>query len=95
LIDAGIAAKDDDSRSPIALGVGLVALRRPDLVLSAFEGRVDTDRAIELLRDAFDMLSEDFEEERFYVFVRKAFWAAPADSPRRRIAEALMVKLEF
>jgi len=95
LIDAGIAATDDDSRSPIALGVGLVALRRPDLVLSAFEGRVDADRAIELLRDAFDMLSEDFEEERFYVFVRKAFWAAPAESPRRRIAEALMVKLEF
>jgi hypothetical protein len=41
------------------------------------------------------MLSEDLEEERFYVFVRKAYWAAAPDSPKRRIAEALMVKLEF
>jgi hypothetical protein len=95
LLDAGIAAKDDELRAPVALAVGLVALRRPDLVLSTFEARPDADRAIELLADAFDMLSEDLEEELFYVFVRKAYWAAPADSPRRKIAEALMVKLEF
>jgi len=95
LLDTGIAAKDEESRSPIALGVGLVALRRPDLVLPALEARADLDAAIELLRDAFEMLAEELEEERFYVFVRKAYWAAAPDSPRRRIAEALMVKLEF
>jgi HEAT repeat protein len=95
LLDAGVAATGDETRSPVALGVGLVALRRPDLVLSTLETRADADRVIELLRDAFDMLAEDFEEERFYVFVRKAYWAAPANSPRRRVAEALMVKLEF
>ena len=95
LLDAGVAATGDETRSPVALGVGLVAVRRPDLVLSTLETRADADRVIELLRDAFDMLAEDFEEERFYVFVRKTYWAAPANSPRRRVAEALMVKLEF
>ena len=95
LLDAGVAAKEEEARSPIALGVGLVALRRPDLVLSALESRKDVDAVIELFRDAFEMLAEDFEEERFYMFVRKAYWAASPDSPRRRIAEALMVKLEF
>ena len=95
LLDAGIATKDGDAREAIALGVGLVALRRPDLVLSALESRADSGAVIELLADAFDTLAEEFEEERFYVFVRKAYWAAPLDSPRRRVAEALMVKLEF
>ena len=89
------ASTSDDVRSPVALGVGLVALRRPDLVLDAFDSRVDLDRACDLLQDAFDMLAEDFEEERFYAAVRKAYWAAPADSPRRRTAEAIMRKLEF
>jgi len=95
LMDAGIAAKEGETRDAIALGVGLVALRRPDLVLSALESRKDVDAAIELVKDAFETLAEDFEEERFYVFVRRAYYAAAPDSPRRRIAEALMVKLEF
>jgi hypothetical protein len=79
----------------VALGVGLVALRRPELVLGAFEARGELDRAVELLRDAFDMLAEDFEEERFYVAVRKAYWAAEPGSARRRVAEAIMRALEF
>ena len=95
LVDAGIATKDGDAREAIALSVGLVALRRPDLVLSSLENRADVGAAIELLADAFETLAEDFEEELFYVFVRKAYWAAAPDSPRRRVAEALMVKLEF
>jgi HEAT repeat protein len=95
LVDAGVAATSDASRSPIALGVGIVALRKPELVLNAFELRADLDAATELLRDAFDMLEEDFEEERFYVAVRQAYWAAPAGSARRRTAEALIQKLEF
>ena len=32
--------------------------------------------AVELLREAFDMLEEDFEEERFFVAVRRAYWAS-------------------
>ena len=51
--------------------------------------------AIELLREAFDMLEEDMEEERFYVTVRRAYWAAAASSPARKIADILIQKLEF
>ena len=51
--------------------------------------------AIELLRDAFDMLSEDFEEERFYVEVRRAYWAARRRIGAPQVTEALIQKLEF
>jgi HEAT repeat protein len=94
LVDAGVRA-GEPARSPIALGVGLIALRTPDIILRGFERRDDRDAAILLLRDAFDMLSEDFEEERFYVHIRRAFWAAPAGSPRRALAEVLIQRLEF
>jgi hypothetical protein len=65
------------------------------LILDAIEGRTDIAAAAELLRDAFDQLSEDFEEERFFVTVRTAYWAAAPDSPRRRAAEKLIEVLEF
>ena len=41
------------------------------------------------------MLEEDLEEERFFVTVRRAYWAAAAGSPGRRIADALIQQLEF
>ena len=41
------------------------------------------------------MLEEDFEEERFFVTVRRAYWAAAAGSPARKIAETLIQRLEF
>jgi hypothetical protein len=55
----------------------------------------DQDKAIELLRDAFDMLEEDFAEEMFYVAVRRAYWTAADGSAARRLAEAVLQKLEF
>ena len=48
-----------------------------------------------LLGEAFDMLEEDFEEERFYVAVRRAYWTAPQESPRRNITAALIQSLDF
>jgi HEAT repeat protein len=94
LIAAGIPA-NDPARAPIALGVGLIALRNPEAIMRVLESRPDHEAAIGLIRDAFDMLSEDFEEERFYVAVRRAFWAAAEGSPRRALAETLIQQLDF
>jgi hypothetical protein len=41
------------------------------------------------------MLEEDLEEEQFFVTVRRAYWAAAAASPARKVAGALIQKLEF
>jgi len=95
LLDAGVPAKDP-ARAPIALALGAVAFRHPTVLLDVLETRKDRDGAIELLRDAFDMLaSEDYALERFFVEVRHGYWAAPAGSPRRALFEALIQKLEF
>lgn len=94
LLDAGEPARDP-ARAAIALAVGHVALRAPGVVLETLETRTTSDAATAVLLDAFDMLSEDFEEERFFVEVRKAYWAAPEGSARRRVAQALINKLEF
>jgi HEAT repeat protein len=94
LLDAGVSAQDPE-RETIALTVGLVALRRPLLLLDALTARPATDQAADVVLDAFDMLSEDFEEERFFIAVRDAYWAAPDGSPRRAAAERVIGTLEF
>ena len=80
--------KGNFAANPVGLGpfkfkewvpnVRFVAVRNPAIVLAALEARKDRDLAIELLRDAFDMLSEDFEEEQFYVAVRREFYRSLA-----------------
>ena len=65
------------------------------LILTALEGRRTSTQTSSCFVEAFDMLSEDFEEERFYVEVRRAYWAAPADRRGAELAEALISKLEF
>ena len=95
LFDQGLKSKSESVRAPVALGLGLVALKKPVLILEAIEGRADLAGPAELLRDAFDQLSEDFEEEQFFVAIRREFWAAAPDSPRRRAADKLILVLEF
>lgn len=94
LLDAGEPSRDP-ARAALALAVGHVALRNPAVVLDVLETRNTLDASATLLQDAFDMLSEDFEEERFFVEIRRAYWAAAEGSPRRRVAQALIDKLEF
>jgi hypothetical protein len=95
LFDVGVKAKSEALRAPVALAVGAVALQQPVMILEMVETRQDAKAALGLLQDAFDMLSEDFKEEQFFAAIRKAYWEAPADSPRRRAAEALIQALEF
>lgn len=85
----------DPARAAIALALGTIALRNTPLTLKVLEGESRQEAALELLREAFDMLEEDFIEERFFVTVRRSFWQAAPGSPARRIADALIQKLEF
>ena len=72
-----------------------VALRNTPLMLRVLERAPDPKPAIMLLGEAFDMLEEDLDEERFFVAVRKGYWAAPERSPTRALATALIQLLEF
>ncbi len=86
----------DPARAAIALALGTVALRNTPLTLKVLEKyEKDLNPAIDLLRDAFDMLEEDYEEERFFVAVRRTYWKAAEPSTTRRVAGALIQKLEF
>ena len=94
LFDVGIPSQDP-VRAPVTLALGLVALRNTPLMLKSLEGRADQAGAVGILAEAFDMLEEDLEEERFFVAVRRAYWAAPDASPTRQLCEQLITKLDF
>lgn len=94
LFEAGVPARDP-ARAPIALAVGTIALRNPEAMLTRLAGRHDARDAVLLLRDAFDMLEEDYEEERFFATIRREYWKAPEGSPGRTAAETLIQTLEF
>ena len=94
LIDTGIAAREN-ARSPIALALGTVAVRNTPLTVKLLAARTDLRESALLLRDAIDMLEEDFEEERFFATVRRAYWQAPQGSAERKVADALIQVLEF
>lgn len=94
LFDVGIPSQDP-VRAPVTLALGLVALRNTPLMLKTLEGRADQPAAVGILAEAFDMLEEDLEEERFFVTVRRAYWAAPDGSPTRKLCEQLITKLDF
>jgi HEAT repeat protein len=94
LFDVGIPSQDP-VRAPVTLAVGLVALRNTPLMMKVLEARHDQDAAIGLVAEAFDMLEEDLEEEKFFVAVRRAYWAAPDASPARKLCEQLITKLDF
>jgi HEAT repeat protein len=94
LLDAGIPERDP-ARSPLALAFGGVALRNTPLAIKLLASRADLRAAALVLRDAFDMLEEDYEEERFFATVRRTYWQAPVASPERKVADALIQALEF
>jgi HEAT repeat protein len=94
LLDVGVPS-EDPVRAPIALAMGMVALRNQTLLLRVLEGRDDLASALLLVAEGFDMLEEDLEEERFFAAVRRAYWAAPDGSATRRLCEQLITKLDF
>jgi HEAT repeat protein len=94
LLDIGVPSQDP-VRAPVALALGMVALRNTPVLLKVLEGRQDRDAAVSLIAEGFDMLEEDLEEERFFVTVRRSYWAAPDKSPARALREYLITKLDF
>ena len=94
LIDTGAPTRDP-ARAAIALAIGTVALRNSALLLEVLQDASRLKPASDLLLEAFDMLEEDFEEERFFVAVRRAYWQAAEGSEARRTAQALIQRLEF
>jgi len=94
LVDVGIAAVDPP-RAPMALGVGTIAIRNTPAMLAFLENYKEADGAISLIAEGFDMLEEDYEEESFFVTVRRGYWQAAESSPTRRVGQALIEKLEF
>ncbi|MGE3842191.1 MAG: HEAT repeat domain-containing protein [Vicinamibacterales bacterium] len=86
---------EEPVRAPLALALGRVAVRNPSFVLTAFTALPSLDGPLELLRDAFDMLEEDFAEEQFYAAIRRTYWAAPPDGALRRTASRFVGFLEF
>ncbi len=94
LIEYGGPSRDP-GRAAIALALGAVALRNTPLFLKVLQADADPKPAIVLLGESFDMLEEDLEEERFYATVRRGYWAAPPNSPARKIAESLIQTLDF
>ena len=85
----------DPVRAPIALAVAAAAVGDPAGVLAAFERASDPKAALLLLRDGFDMLSEDLAEERFYARIRALYWQAPEGSPARTRIQRVMTALDF
>ncbi|MCC7416305.1 MAG: HEAT repeat domain-containing protein [Acidobacteria bacterium] len=94
LFRIGIPSRDP-TRAPVALALATVALRNTPLALALLEQRPDRDLAIDLLAEGFDMLEEDFEKERFFAAVRRAYWDAPDGSPRRALMQTLIGVLDF
>jgi HEAT repeat protein len=94
LIEAGAPSRDP-ARAAIALAIGTVALRNTPVILKVLEAQADPKPGIVLIGEAFDMLEEDLDEERFFATVRRGYWAAQPGSPARTIAAALIQTLEF
>jgi HEAT repeat protein len=94
LLARGVPARDPE-RAPIALALGTVAIRNMPLLLKSLQALPDPVPGVDLLRDAFDMLEEDLEEERFFALVRRTYWETVEGSPARRVAEMLIQRLEF
>ena len=85
---------NDPIRAPIALATGQAVMRNPEQLLAIVPGLPRQDATL-LLRDAFDMLEEDYAEERFFATVRRQYWGASPEAPMRAAAQVLITALEF
>jgi HEAT repeat protein len=95
LFEIGSRAREETTRSPVALAVGAVALRNTELMMTVLARHPKPAEAIALLADGFDMLEEDLDKERFFAFARRSYWDAAEGSPTRALMQTLIGKLDF
>ena len=94
LFDIGIPSRDP-TRAPVALAVGTIALRNTSLMVAMLEKHRARADAVALVSEGFDMLEEDFDKERFFVFARRTYWASAEGSTSRDLMQTLIGKLDF
>ena len=94
LFAVGIPSRDP-TRAPVSLALASVALRRTPLMMTILQAHPNREKAIELMAEGFDILEEDYEKERFFAFVRHAYWDSPENSPARELMRTLIGKLDF
>lgn len=98
-VDALIGLERDAAgrfRGDLASAFAAVALRQPGEIIVWLGRAADAvrARAIDLLREGFDSLEEDFAEEQFFAVARAAYWSAAA-AETRALTATLIDKLEF
>ena len=94
LFTIGIPSRDP-TRAPVALALGMIALRNTPLMLSILEKHPDRARAIALVGEGFDMLEEDLDKERFFALTRRTYWESKEGSPVRDLMQTLIGTLDF
>jgi HEAT repeat protein len=92
-----IAARGGGIRDAAAIALASAAVRNPGHLISWLDAAPENARgsAVELLRDGFEELEEDFGEEQFFAAVRASYWKAPEGSPSRTLAASVIEKLQF
>lgn len=94
LFDVGIPSQDP-TRAPVALAIGMVALRNTPLMLTTLQAHPRRSEAIAMVGEGFDMLEEDLDKERFFALIRRTYWASAEGSPARELMQTLIGKLDF
>lgn len=94
LFEVGIPSRDP-TRAPVALALGMVALRNTRLMLAVLKSLPDRSAGMALLAEGFDMLEEDLDKERFFATVRRTYWDSPEGSGDRQLMQTLIGQLDF
>ena len=92
-----LATQQSALRERVAVAFASVALRQPDWVVERISAANESAResGITMLKDGFDSLEEDFDEEQFFAAVRAGYWRAGDGSAGRTLAATLIQRLEF
>jgi HEAT repeat protein len=92
-----LAGRGGAVRDQAALAISTVALRRPAAMVAwlAAASEMTRSTAIDLLKDGFERLEEDFAEEQFYAAARATYWQAADGSGERTLMASLIEKLQF